>query len=31
MMRVHEDQLLAALAEANEPLYPSVITDALNR
>jgi DNA-binding IclR family transcriptional regulator len=31
MMRHHEEQLLAILAEADEPLSPSEITDALNR
>ena len=31
LMRVHEEQVLAILAEASEPLYPSEITDALYR
>ena len=31
LMRIHEEIILAILAEANEAPYPSEITDALNR
>ena len=31
MMHAHKEEVLRILAEANEPLYPSEITDALNR
>jgi repressor of nif and glnA expression len=31
LMHIHEQRILAILADASEPLYPSEIADALNR